>query len=158
MAKTIRGGETCAIARTVDVLKDPWSFLIVREALSGVARFADFRAHLAIATDVLTDRLNALVETGVLLRVQYQEPGSRSRTSYKLTEAGAELKVVIGALQQWGDAHLQVPCGPTIERRDHRTGGPVEVAFVDAAGHRVDLDDAEFIRTAAYPTQVGLND
>src|ERR1700710_514096 len=126
MAKVIRGGETCAIARTVDVLKDPWSFLILREALGGVTRFADFRAHLAIATDVLTDRLTSLVDAGVLLREQYQEPGRRTRTSYHLTEAGAELKVVIGALQQWGDAHLPVACGPTIERLDHRTGEPIE--------------------------------
>jgi DNA-binding HxlR family transcriptional regulator len=151
MAKAIRGGETCAIARTVDVLKDPWSFLILREALSGVTRFADFRAHLAIATDVLTERLKTLVDAGVLQRVQYQEPGRRARTSYRLTRAGAELKVAIGALQQWGDAHLSVPCGPTIERRDHRTGEQIEIAFVNAAGDRVDLDDAEFIRTAAYP-------
>lgn len=152
MAKVIRGGETCAIARTVDVLKDPWSFLILREALSGMTRFADFRAQLAIATDVLTDRLNALVDAGVLRRVHYQEPGSRARTSYQLTEAGAELKVVIGALQQWGDAHLPVPCGPTIERRDRRTGEPVEVAFINAKGRRINLDDAQFVRTEAYPS------
>jgi DNA-binding HxlR family transcriptional regulator len=152
MEKVTRGGESCAIARTVDVLKDPWGFLILREALSGVTRFADFRARLAIATDVLTARLNALVDAGVLRREQYQELGSRARTSYHLTPAGAELKVVIGALQQWGDAHLPVSCGPTIERRDHRTGAPVEVAFVNAKGRRIALDDAEFVRTAAYPT------
>lgn len=151
MTRTIRGGETCAIARTVDALKDPWGFLIVRESLSGVTRFADFRANLAIATDVLTDRLNALVAAGVLRREQYQEPGRRTRTSYHLTEAGAELKIVIGALQQWGDAHLPVECGPTIERRDHRTGEPVEIAFVNARGRRIDPDDADFVRTAAYP-------
>jgi DNA-binding HxlR family transcriptional regulator len=152
MVKAVRGGQSCAIARTLDVLKDPWCFLILRDALSGVTRFADFRAHLRIATDVLTIRLNALVRAGVLRREQYQEPGSRARTSYHLTEAGAELKVVIGALQQWGDAHLPVSCGPTIERRDHRTGEQVEVAFVDAKGRRIELDDAEFIRTPAYPT------
>jgi DNA-binding HxlR family transcriptional regulator len=152
MENVIRGGESCAIARTVDVLKDPWGFLILREALSGVTRFADFRAQLGIATDVLTDRLNALVDAGVLHRELYQEPGSRARTSYHLTEAGSELKVVIGALQQWGDAHLPVPIGPTVERRDHRTSDPVEVAFVNAKGRRIKLDDVDFVRTAAYPT------
>lgn len=151
MTKVIRGGQTCAIARTVDVLKDPWSFLILREALSGVTRFADFREHLGIATDVLTERLAVLVDAGVLHREQYQEPGSRARASYHLTPAGTELKLVIGALQQWGDAHLPVACGPTIERRDQRTGQPVEVAFVTAAGRRIDPDRAEFVRTAAYP-------
>lgn len=152
MSTTVRGGESCAIARTVDLLKDPWSFLIVREALAGVTRFADFRTNLAIASDVLTDRLNALAEAGVLRREQYQEPGSRTRTSYHLTDAGADLKVVIGALQQWGDANLPVACGPTIARREHRTGRELEVAFVDPAGRRVATDHADFVRTAAYPS------
>jgi DNA-binding HxlR family transcriptional regulator len=152
MANAIRGGQTCAIARTVDVLKDPWSFLILREALSGVTRFSDLRAHLGIATDVLTERLAALVEAGVLRREKYQEPRSRARTSYHLTQAGAELKVAVAALQQWGDAHLPVPEGPTIERRDQRTGQPIEVAFVNATGRRIDPERAAFVRTQAYPT------
>jgi DNA-binding HxlR family transcriptional regulator len=155
MAKTIRGGETCAIARTVNVLKDAWTFLILREALSGVTRFADFRTNLGIATDVLTDRLAVLVDAGVLRREQYQDPGHRARPSYHLTEAGGELKMVIAALQQWGDAHLPVSCGPTIERRDRRTGQPVEVAFVSAHGRRIDPAQAEFVRTAAYPVPAG---
>jgi DNA-binding HxlR family transcriptional regulator len=152
MAKAVRGGETCAIARTVGVLRDPWSFLVLREALAGVTRFADFRMNLGVATDVLTERLNALVEAGVLRREPYQEPGSRPRASYHLTAAGAELEVVVGALQQWGDVHLPVDCGPTIERRDRRTGEPIEVGFLTAKGRRVKPCDVEFVRTAAYPT------
>ena len=58
---------------------------------------------------------------------------------------------MIGALQQWGDAHLPVPCGPTIERRHARTGEPIEVAFVNSQGRRVRLEDAGFVRTEAYP-------
>ena len=134
-----------------DLLRDPWTFLIMREALSGVSRFADFRDNLAIATDVLTERLNRLVEAGVLRRADYKEPGHRTLTSYPLTEAGAELKIVIGALQQWGDAYLPVACGPTIERRDGRTGEALTVGFVNARGRRVALDQADFVRTAAYP-------
>ena len=151
MAKSIRGGETCAIARTVDVLKDPWSFLILREALSGVTRFADFRANLGIATDVLTERLNTLVDAGVLRREEYREQGSRTRTRYQLTPAGHDLKTIIAALQQWGDAHLPVACGPTVVRRHRATGGPLEVAFVDARGRRIKDEDATFERTSAYP-------
>jgi DNA-binding HxlR family transcriptional regulator len=152
MAKAIRGGETCAIARTVDVLRDPWTFLIMREALQGVTRFADFRARLGIATDVLTDRLNTLVAAGVLAREEYREEGSRTRTRYQLTPAGAELKTVIGALQQWGDDHLPVECGPTVLRKHRRTGGPLEVAFVDERGRRVKDEDIAFEPTPAYPT------
>ena len=152
MSKAIRGGRTCAIARTVDVLKDPWSFVILREAFAGVTRFADFRSNLGIASDVLTERLNGLVAGGVLTREQYQEPGSRPRPSYHLTAAGAELKTVLGAVQQWGDAHLPLESDPSIERRHRNTGDPVEVAFVDARGRKVDDDDVTFVRTASYPS------
>jgi len=151
VTKAIRGGETCAIARTVDVLRDPWTFLILREALLGVTRFADFRARLGIATDVLTERLNSLVAAGVLHREEYRDEGSRARTGYRLTPAGAELKTVIGALQQWGDEHLPVACGPTVERKHRRTGAPLEVAFVDPRGRRVADADIAFEPTAAYP-------
>ena len=150
--KTIRGGATCAIARTVDVLKDPWSFLIMREALSGVTRFADFRAILGIATDVLTERLNTLVEAGVLRREEYRQEGSRTRARYQLTPAGADLRTVIAALQQWGDEHLPVECGPSVVRVHGKTGAPLDVAFVDARGRRVQDEDVAFERTAAYPS------
>ncbi|MBW0102552.1 helix-turn-helix domain-containing protein [Pseudonocardia sp. KRD291] len=152
MAKAIRGGETCAIARTTDVLRDPWTFLILREAFGGVTRFSDLRANLGVASDVLTQRLDSLVSAQVLRREQYREAGSRTRSSYHLTEAGAELKIAVAALQQWGDAHLPVECGPTVARRHRSTGVPLEVAFVDPDGRRVDLVDADFERTAAYPT------
>src|ERR1700712_2525460 len=134
MTRAIRGGNTCAIARTVDVLRDPWSFLILREGLTGVTRFADFRTTLGVASDVLAQRLAGLVEAGVLRREDYRVEGSRTRTEYRLTPAGAELNLVIGALQQGGDAHLPVECGPTMVRRQRSTGEPVEVAFVDSSG------------------------
>lgn len=152
MTKTIRGGAPCAIARTVDVLKDPWSFLILREAFAGVTRFADFREGLGIASDILTERLGSLVEHGVLRREQYQEAGSRARFSYHLTEAGGSLQTVIGALQQWGDEYLPYAPGPTVERVNARTGRPLRVAFVDERGKAVAATDVGFVRTAAYPT------
>jgi DNA-binding HxlR family transcriptional regulator len=152
MTKTIRGGAPCSIARTVDVLRDPWSFVVLREALSGVTRFADFKAGLGIASDILTERLNSLVDAGILRREQYQEPGSRARFSYHVTETGAELQVVLGALQQWGDAHLPWSEGPTVLRMSSRTGRPLHVAFVDDRGREVAAEDVAFERTAAYPS------
>jgi DNA-binding HxlR family transcriptional regulator len=151
MAKAIRGGEACSIARTVDVLRDPWAFLVLREAFSGVTRFSDFRARLHIASDVLTDRLNALVAAGVLERGHYREAGARPREEYRLTAAGEELKPVLAALQQWGDAHLPTHRGPTVLWRRGSTGEPLEVAFVGPDGQRVPRDDAVGERTAAYP-------
>jgi DNA-binding HxlR family transcriptional regulator len=151
MPRAVRGGEACSIARAVDLLKDPWAFLVLREAFGGVSRFSQLRANLGIASDVLTERLTSLVAAGVLRREEYREPGSRARSSYHLTAAGEELKPVLAALQQWGDAHLPVPCGPTVLWRHRATGDPVGVAFVDADGHAVDREDAVSERTAAYP-------
>jgi DNA-binding HxlR family transcriptional regulator len=141
----------CSIARTLEVLGERWTFLVVREALLGMTRFADFRAVLGVAPDILTNRLNTLVEAGVLERRPYQEDGKRTRQEYLVTRAGDELRVVLGALQQWGDVHRPYPLGPTIIRRstDDR---PLHVAYVDDEGQEVPLDDVRFVRTAAYPT------
>ena len=152
MGKPIKGGAPCSIARTVDVLKDPWSFMVLREALAGVTRFADFKAALGIASDVLTERLNAMVDAGILRREQYQEPGSRARFSYHVTPAGVELQTALGALQQWGDEHMPWLEGPTV-LRNSRSGRPLHVAFVDDRGREVSLSDVRFERTAAYPTR-----
>jgi DNA-binding HxlR family transcriptional regulator len=141
----------CSIARSLEVLGERWTFLILREALSGATRFAQFRGTLGIAPDVLTDRLSTLVEYGVLAREPYQEPGSRSRFAYRLTPAGRELLVVLGALQQWGDEHLPRPGGPTIVRQARDTGRPLHVGYIDDESHEVALNDVRFVRTAAYP-------
>ena len=81
----------------------------------------------------------------------YREPGSRLRYGYHLTPAGAELKVVLAALQQWGDVHRPYELGPTVIRRapDDRA---VRVAFVDDGDRVVADDDVRLIRTSAYPT------
>lgn len=141
----------CSIARTLEVLGERWTFLVVREALSGTTRFADFRAALGVAPDVLTNRLNTLVEAGVLERRPYQEEGRRTRHDYHMTPAGWDLRVVLGALQQWGDEHRPYPAGPTIVRRsaDNR---PLHVAYVDDKGREIPLDEVHFIRTPAYPS------
>jgi hypothetical protein len=100
---------------------------------------------------VLSERLNTLVEYGVLARVPYQEPGARARQAYELTDAGRELAVVLGALQQWGDRHLPRPEGPTVIRRARKTGRPLHVGFIDDRGKEIPLDDVAFEKTAAYP-------
>jgi DNA-binding HxlR family transcriptional regulator len=144
--------SSCAISRSLSVLGERWTFLILRDAFEGSTRFAQFRDSLGVAPDVLTDRLGTLVEYGVMERVPYQEPGSRARFAYELTPAGRELLVVIGALQQWGDEHLPWPAGPSMLRRASDTGRPVHVAYVDDRGHEVDTADVTFVRTAAYPS------
>jgi DNA-binding HxlR family transcriptional regulator len=151
MAQSWMHDSTCSISRSLGVLGENWTFLVLREAMTGTTRFAEFRSALGLAADVLSRRLTTLVEAGVMIREPYQEPGSRTRYEYHLTDAGRELDVVLGALQQWGDKHLARPEGPSVERRAARTGRPVHVAFIDDLGYEVPWPDVRAIRTAAYP-------
>jgi DNA-binding HxlR family transcriptional regulator len=100
-ARTDFSDMSCSIARTLGVIGERWSLLIVRDAFYGVRRFDDFRADLGIARNVLTDRLNTLVEQGVLERRQYEE--RPPRFEYLLTEKGKDLLPVILTMLRWGD-------------------------------------------------------
>lgn len=141
----------CSIARCLGVVGERWTFLILREAIEGTTRFAEFRDALGMASDVLTERLATLVDHGVMVQEPYRDPGHRIRFAYKLTPAGRELHVVLGALQMWGDEHLPRAEGNTIERRARATNRPVHVAFVDDRGREIDPDDVAVIKTAAHP-------
>jgi len=143
--------DSCAIARSLGVLGERWTLLILREAVAGSNRFSEFRGGLGVTPDVLTARLNTLVEHGVMEKVPYQEPGERVRFSYVLTDAGRELLVVLLALQQWGDKHLPWPDGPSILRQVGGTERPVHVGFIDDDGNEVDESAVALIPTAASP-------
>jgi DNA-binding HxlR family transcriptional regulator len=141
--------DPCSIARTLSVVGERWTLLILREAFFGASRFAEFRDRLGVAPDVLSDRLATLVEFGVLSREPYREPGARSRFAYRLTPAGRELQVVLSALQQWGDEHLPRPEGPTMLRRVRGTDCPVRVGYLDEQGQEVPLADVAVIPAGA---------
>jgi DNA-binding HxlR family transcriptional regulator len=141
--------DPCSIARTLGVVGERWTILILREAFFGASRFAEFRDRLGVAPDVLSDRLATLVEFGVMAREPYREPGARSRYAYRLTPAGRELQVVLSALQQWGDEHLPRPEGPTMIRRIRGTDGPVHVGYLDEQGREVAPADLAVIPTGA---------
>jgi DNA-binding HxlR family transcriptional regulator len=143
--------STCSIARSLGVLGERWTFLILREAFLGATRFAEFRDGLGVAPDVLSDRLATLVAYGVMEREPYQEPGARSRSAYRLTPAGRELQVVLAALQQWGDEHLPRPEGPSVLRRVKGTDDPVHVGYVDERGQEIEPGDVAMIPTESYP-------
>lgn len=96
--------ETCPVARTLDVVGDRWSMLIVRDAFDGAARFSDFQRRLGVARNILADRLRTLVEQGILA-LQPAADGSVYQ-EYVLTEKGADLFTVVVALRQWGERHL----------------------------------------------------
>jgi DNA-binding HxlR family transcriptional regulator len=136
---------TCSIARSLGVLGERWTFLILREAFLGATRFAEFRDRLGVAPDVLSDRLGTLAAAGVLAREPYQEPGARARFGYRLTPAGRELQVVLSALQQWGDTYLPRPEGPSMLRRVRGTDRPVHVGYIDEDGCEIPLTDVAVV-------------
>lgn len=96
-------GQDCSIARSLEVVGERWTLLIVRDALWGVRRFSDFQAHLDIPKAVLSGRLNSLVEQGVLER--HPDPEHSGRHLYELTTAGKELWPVVHALFRWTERH-----------------------------------------------------
>jgi DNA-binding HxlR family transcriptional regulator len=91
----------CSIAQSLEVIGEWWTLLILRDAFLGVTRFEHFATRLGIARNVLTVRLDTLVDHGVLTRVPYDE--ARGRYDYRLTDKGRALLPVITALRQWGD-------------------------------------------------------
>ena len=95
--------QDCAIARSLEVIGERWTLLIVRDALYGVRRFKDFHDHLDVPKAVLAERLSTLVEQGVLVR--RPDPDHRGRHLYELTAAGRELWPVLHALLVWGEHH-----------------------------------------------------
>jgi len=115
--------ENCSIARALEVLGDWWTLLVVREAFLGTRRFADFTAHLGIAKNVLTQRLEHLVEHGVLERVDAGVHGTRYE--YQLTAMGKDLATTMTSLRQWGDRWIFGDGGEPLLVHDKRTGRPV---------------------------------
>lgn len=118
--------RTCSVARTLAVVGEKWSLLVLRDAYNGLRRFDELRRHLGIADAVLADRLRTLVAADILDRRSYQEPGRRSRAEYVVTDAGWELQPVVIGLLQWGDRHLPPDEGPLVEVRHRGCGAPVE--------------------------------
>jgi DNA-binding HxlR family transcriptional regulator len=103
----------CSVARTVDVLGDWWTPLVLREAYLGTRRFDAFQRNLGIGRNILTQRLTRLVDEGILVRRPYQERPLRHE--YVLTDKGRDLFAVIAAMKTWGDRWLAGPEGPPLQ-------------------------------------------
>ena len=94
-------GQDCSLARTLEIVGERWTMLVLRDCFFGVRRFTDLRAHLDVPRAVLTERLVALVESGILARSEYQA----GRYEYTLTSRGLDLWPALYALAQWGENH-----------------------------------------------------
>jgi DNA-binding HxlR family transcriptional regulator len=112
MRLTNLADRNCSIARTLDVVGEWWTLLILRDAFRGTHRFDDFQDSLGLARSVLTARLNKLTEHGVLERRAYSE--HPPRYEYHLTDKGLDLFPVIAALVRWGDLWAPTPAGPPV--------------------------------------------
>ena len=147
--------DACSVARTLEIIGDRWSILLMREAFLGVRRFEVMQRHLGIARNVLTERLNRLVDHGILRRVQYSERPPRSE--YRLTKPGVELWPTIVALLQWGNRNLPDP-QPQAITISHKACGE-ETTFslhCDSCGQPVTARDVEgHIQVAAQAADGG---
>lgn len=157
MQRTSFEGLTCSVAQCLDVVGEWWSLLIVRDAFLGVTRFEDFQARLGISRNILTQRLNHLVEAEILRRVLYCHHPPRAE--YRLTAKGRDLWHVVTAMRQWGD-RWAAPAGPPLEIR-HTSCGHIVTAVPTCShcGERLDArsvtaipgpgaSDGDFDRTA----------
>lgn len=129
----------CSIQKTLDVIGEKWTVLIVREAFNGVRRFDQIRDHVGVSDPVLSDRLRKLVNAGVLAATPYREPGRRARKEYRLTDKGLDLYPVLISLLRWGDKHGAGQGvgtdGPPLEVLHRDCGEPVRAVVECAAGH-----------------------
>jgi DNA-binding HxlR family transcriptional regulator len=127
---------TCPVARTVDIVGDKWSLLIIRDAFDGIRRFNQFQRDLGIAKNMLATRLRDLVQAGVL-RVE-NVPGGSAYQEYVLTEKGEDLFDLIVSLRQWGQEHAFAPGEPRSVLVDATTGEPVpRLSYTTPEGGRI---------------------
>jgi DNA-binding HxlR family transcriptional regulator len=133
----------CSIARALEEVGEWWTLLIVRECTQGTSRFDEFQSELGIARNVLTARLERLVETGILERYALEE---RANTfGYRLTEKGNELYPVLVALMQWGDRWLAPRGKPPVALVDDASGQLVQPIAVQAkSGKALSYRDVRF--------------
>ena len=150
MTRTSLANYPCPLARAADAVGDKWALLVLRDALAGVRRFSDFKARLGVSTNILTERLNHLVEQGVLDRKPVR-PGVQ-RVEYHLTEKGLDLAHALVALWHWGErwAFEDGQSPVAVQTRD--TGEPLgPLQLQTKSGRPVTLADIEMVPTDAAP-------
>jgi DNA-binding HxlR family transcriptional regulator len=140
----------CSIARSLDLVGSWWALLIVRDAMMGARRFKHFEKSLGIAKNTLTNRLNELIDAGILEKVS----GSNGSAfdEYVLTNQGRELAPVMIALSQWGDKWAPHAKGTSTEIIEARSGRPISQIWPrNAKGERLPLDKISMRRAEDAP-------
>ena len=138
MRRTRFDQDICPIARTTDLIGDWWTPVVMREAFYGCRRFEQFQERLGVSRATLTERLNRMVEEGMLDRVPYQT--NPVRHEYRLTEKGRDFYSVLAAMFRWGDKWLFGDEGASIELIDRTTGEAVVPEVIDrTTGEPIDV-------------------
>jgi DNA-binding HxlR family transcriptional regulator len=127
--------SNCSIARTLGVVGEKWTLLVLREAFYGVRRFDDFHATLGCARNLLSARLKTLVANGLLEKRPYRDDRGRRRDEYRLTEKGRDLLPAVVALMQWGDRWAADEAGPPVLLLHRGCDELVSVQLCCQAGH-----------------------
>jgi len=136
----------CSVAQCLEVVGEWWSMLVVRDAFLGVTRFDTFQQRLGISRNILQQRLERLVDTGVLMREPYSE--HPPRYDYRLTDKGRDLWPVLTALRQWGDRY-SAPLGPPLVVTHKKCGSSADAVLVcGSCGERIGSRD---VRATAGP-------
>ncbi|XVQ11266.1 winged helix-turn-helix transcriptional regulator [Spirillospora sp. CA-255316] len=133
--------QNCSVARSLEVIGDRWTMLVIRAAFEGVRRFDDYQDALGIARNVLTDRLTRLCDEGILRKVPYQE--RPDRYEYRLTRKGVELWPAVMVLMRWGDRHYAPAGPPVIVSHAGCTGALGDDLHCDACGKRLEPHEVE---------------
>src|SRR5882724_1989011 len=144
------GQESCSVAQVLEIIGERWTWLIIRDAFLGLTKFIEFERSLGIARNVLTDRLNRLVEDGIFERVLYQE--RPARYEYRLTQKGSDLFTALNALRQWGDQYLSAKPMRLLRRKHDKT--PVIAALVPEGAPVLAADETRL--PAPHPQVIRL--
>jgi len=141
------GQESCSVAQVLEIIGERWTWLIIRDAFLGLTKFVEFEKSLGIARNVLTDRLNRLVEEGIFERVLYQERPARHE--YRLTQKGADLFTALNAIRQWGDQYLSPKPMRLLRRKGDKR--PVIAALVPEGAPVLSADEIELVPGPGFP-------
>jgi DNA-binding HxlR family transcriptional regulator len=151
MTRTSLENHSCSLARSVDILGDKWTLMLIRDAFYGVSTFSQFKSRLGVAPTVLVERLALLCEHGVFARVQ--DRPDVERYHYKLTEKGHDLFPILIGFMQWGDKWIFGQGQEPIRILDKATRSPVQSVAVQAHdGHVLDY------RAVTFEVGPGMDD
>ncbi|BFM18159.1 helix-turn-helix domain-containing protein [Maricurvus nonylphenolicus] len=134
----------CSIAQSMEIVGERWSLLIIRDCFDGLRRFGQFQRKLGIAKNILSNRLNRLIDEGIL---EKQPIDGGAQQEYVLTQKGIDLFPVLMSLMQWGDKYMPNPEGQRMYVVESKTGKLIQgVGAISASGEPLELNDLQQVK------------